>query len=80
MPTKRMRVTAVCTRTVLIVAGGAGENSALATIEVLNLETSQWSTAVDLPESLHCCSATVYIVVSCTCLVALVINQYTHVQ
>jgi serine/threonine protein kinase len=61
MPTKQIFATAVCTRTVLIIAGGAGENwKRLATVEVLNLETSQWSTAVDLPESLVCCSAAVH--------------------
>ncbi|MCG8622751.1 MAG: protein kinase, partial [Proteobacteria bacterium] len=44
MPTKRMFTTAVCTGTVLLIAGGVGENlKILATVEVLNLETSQWS-------------------------------------
>ena len=61
MPTKRMFVTAVCTGTVLIIAGGLRENlKSLATIEVLNFETSQWSTAIDLPEPLFCCSAAVH--------------------
>ena len=59
MPTKRMFVTAVSTETVLIVAGGVGSNGRLATIEVLNFETSQWSTAADLPETLFYCSAAV---------------------
>jgi hypothetical protein len=60
MPTKRRSVTAVCTGTLLIVAGGIGENGVLATVEVLNFETSRWSTAVDLPEPLFCCSAAVH--------------------
>jgi hypothetical protein len=61
MPTKRTFVTAVSTGTVLIIAGGARENhKRLATVEVLNLETNRWSTAVDLPTSLHCCSAAVH--------------------
>ena len=61
MPTKRVFVTAVCTGTVLIVAGGLGENYInLTTVEVLNFENSQWSTAVDLPKSLSYCSATVH--------------------
>jgi hypothetical protein len=61
MPTKRMFVAAVCTGTVLIVAGGAGEKySTLATVEVLNFETSQWSTAVDLPEPLYWSSSAVH--------------------
>ena len=60
MPTKRKFVTTVCTRSALIVAGGVGENSEeLTTVEVLNIENHQWSTAVDLPESMQCYSATV---------------------
>jgi hypothetical protein len=61
MPTKRMNVTAVCTGTVLIIAGGHGEDFInLATVEVLNFETSRWSTAVDLPEPLSYCSVAVH--------------------
>ena len=61
MPTKRIHATAMCTGTVLIIARGTDENlTSLATVEVLNLETSQWSTAADLPESLYCCSAAVH--------------------
>ena len=60
MPTKRRQVTAVSTETVLIIAGGVGENGRLATVEVLNFETSQWSTAADLPESLSYSSAAVH--------------------
>ena len=61
MPTKRKYVTAVCTGTVLIIAGGSGENSMpLATVEVLNLETSRWSTAIDVPRCLFYCSAAVH--------------------
>ena len=60
MPTKRMFVAVVCTGTVLIVAGGLGENGRLTTVEVLNFETSQWSAAVELPRCLSCCSAAVH--------------------
>ena len=60
MPTKRRSATAVRTETVLIVAGGAVESGRLATVEVLSFETSQWSTAVDLPKPLSCCSAAVH--------------------
>ena len=61
MPTKRMFVAAVCTGTVLIVAGGVEENfRGLTTVEVLNFENGQWSTAVDLLESLNCYSTTVH--------------------
>ena len=60
MPTKREFVTAECTKTALIVAGGYGENyRELTTVEVLNIENHQWSTAVDLPESLQYHSATI---------------------
>ena len=61
MPTKRVSATTVCTGTVLIIAGGAGENYRnLATVEVLNFETIQWSTAADLPKPLSYCSAAVH--------------------
>ena len=60
MPTKRMSATAVCTGTVLIIAGGHGENDTLATVEVLNFETSRWSTAADLPKPLSYSSAAVH--------------------
>ena len=56
MPTKRISVAAVCTGTVLIIAGGTYYSS-LVTVEVLSFEISQWSTAVDLPEPLSWCSA-----------------------
>ena len=67
MPTRRVFATAVCTGTVLIVAGGMRENCEdLTTVEVLNTENSQWSTAADLPQLcivvlLH------YMVISSTC-------------
>ena len=50
MPTKRKCTTAVCIGTTLIVAGGRGENGALSTVEVMDTETYQWSTAADLPQ------------------------------
>ena len=52
MPTKRYASTALCTGTALIVAGGRkGYFSTLQTVEVMNTETLQWSTAADLPQS-----------------------------
>ena len=61
MPTKRIFAAAVCTGTALIVAGGLGESwTGLATVEVLDFETSQWSTAADLPKRLSGCSAAVH--------------------
>ena len=60
MPTKRDNTTALCTGTALIVAGGMGEGGrVLSTVEVMNTETHQWSTAADLPEPLYFASATV---------------------
>ena len=59
MPTKRYYVTAVCTGIILIVAGGRGRWNELTTVEVLNTENSQWSTADDLPVALQLSSATV---------------------
>ena len=54
MPTKRQGTTAFCTKTALIVAGGARGilMYAVRTIEVMNTETLQWSTAADLPKPL----------------------------
>jgi serine/threonine protein kinase len=60
MPTERHSVSAVCTRVDLIVAGGKGNNAEmLVTVEILNIENLQWSTAVDLPEPLQYHSVTV---------------------
>ena len=60
MPTKRYFTISVCTETILIVVGGIGMNTKeLTTVEVLNIESLQWSTAVDLPEPMRHYSATV---------------------
>ena len=67
MPTKRFCVSALCTGTALIVAGGSfGGNQKLKGVEVLNTETQQWHTAPDLPEpltesSLTLCGDLVYL-------------------
>lgn len=52
MPTKRMNPVAANTPTHLVVAGGITEllESALATVEVLNTGTLQWSTARSFPQ------------------------------
>ena len=60
MPTKRRDTTALCTGTALIVAGGIGDYRVLSTVEVMNTENHQWSTAADLPEPVYYLSATVY--------------------
>ena len=54
MSTKRWRSTALCTGTALIVAGGETDRgrSLMRTVEVMDTETLQWSTAADLPQPL----------------------------
>ena len=61
MPTKRQWTTVVCNRSIgmLIVGGGQGESGVLSTVEVMNTETHQWSTAADLPEPVCIASATI---------------------
>ena len=58
MPTKRRWTTALCTKTVLIVAGRAQTRDVLKTVEVMNIATREWYTAADLPEGLFSLSAT----------------------
>jgi hypothetical protein len=67
MPTRRYGMTALCAEVALIVAGGERrkgmsfefEPSILQTVEVLNTETLQWSTAADLPRLLSYTPASV---------------------
>ena len=56
IPTKRCGACALCTGTALIVAGGEGGPGfgKVATTEVLNTATLQWSTVVDLPQPTFC--------------------------
>ena len=60
MPTKRYEVSALCTGTALIVAGGRGgdKDGVLKAVEVLNTETREWHTAADLPQPLTYSSVT----------------------
>ena len=51
MPTKRCHTAALCTETSLFVAGGIRETGRLLTVEVMNTDTLQWSSAADLPLS-----------------------------
>ena len=56
MPTERYGATALYTGTTLIVAGGIMNSwygCRLQTVEMLNTETLQWSTAADLPKPLY---------------------------
>ena len=49
MPTKRYLIVAVCSGHSLIVAGGEDGSNRLATVEVLDTDTRQWSIASTLP-------------------------------
>ena len=58
MPTKHRLTAVVCSGRSLVVAGGAGEGDKnLSTVEVMDTETPQWSTASSLPHSLYIASA-----------------------
>ena len=67
MPTKRSNVIALCFGNKLIVAGGEISKEAmkiriplmLSTVEVMDTETHQWSTAADLRQPISCASAAV---------------------
>ena len=59
MSTKRYFPAAVCTSHYLVVAGGCGENcQALATVEIMDIDTLQWSTTGSLPV----CMSTAFVV------------------
>ena len=60
MPTKRSSSVAVCTGQALIVAGGLDQNwKRLRTVEVMDIDTKEWSSAPDLPEPLSGASITI---------------------
>ena len=52
MPTKRWGSVALCTTTALIVVGGVARGVNMSTVEIMDTETLQWSTAVGLPQPL----------------------------
>ena len=59
MPTKRWLTAVVCSGRSLVVAGGEGVRRViLSTVEVMDTETLQWSTASSLPHPLYQASAT----------------------
>ena len=60
MPSKRYGTAAVCSGKSLVVAGGGGgDNKLLHTVEVMDTETPQWSTASSLPFALRYASSTI---------------------
>ena len=60
MPTKRWSTAVVCSGRSLVVAGGEGEGGKeLSTVEVMDTEILQWSTASNLPHPLFQATATV---------------------
>ena len=60
MPTKRQLTAVVCSGKTLVVAGGKGEwRTKLATVEVMDTETLQWSTVSSLPQPCYSALATV---------------------
>ena len=61
MPTARSSSSAVCIRSVLIVAGGFLDQLSKCPVEVMNIESRQWSTAADIPvkEQLVCGSGVI---------------------
>ena len=58
MPTKRWLTAVVCSGRSLVVAGGSIGHKRLNTVEVMDTETLQWSTASSLPHPLSEASAT----------------------
>ena len=62
MPTKRSSSTAVCIRSVLIVAGGFTDqlSDAECPVEVMNVESRQWSTAANIACQLACASGVIF--------------------
>ena len=60
MPTRRVFTAVVCSGKALVVAGGKGEGyTRLTTVEVMNTDTLQWSTASSLPHPFSDATATV---------------------
>ena len=59
MPTKRHSTAVVCSGKALVVAGGEGYVFTLTTVELMDTDTLQWSTARSLPCPLSGASATI---------------------
>ena len=59
MPTPRRSVACITTEQSLVVAGGRGSGSVLDIVEVMNINTKQWTTVSPLPQKQSLLSATV---------------------
>ena len=59
MPTSRSHTACITTEKALVVAGGYSEND-LATVEVMNINTKQWTTVCPLRQKLHFLSGIVF--------------------
>ena len=59
MPTPRMSVACITTKQSLVVAGGRGSGGVLDIVEVMNINTKQWTTVSPLPQKQSLLSATV---------------------
>ena len=59
MPTQRQTAACITTEQALVVAGGYGHGGYLDTVEVMNINTKQWTTVSPLPQKLSQLSATV---------------------
>ena len=59
MPTPRSRTACTTTEKVLVVAGGVAV-SALATVEVMDINKKQWSSVSSLPQKLHSLSGIIF--------------------
>ena len=60
MPTPRRSVACITTEQSLVVAGGNGSGGFLDTVEVMNINTKQWTTVSPLPQKQSQLSAIVY--------------------
>ena len=59
MPTKRYYTATVQSGQSLVVAGGIGDGGRLSVIEVMDIDTLQWSSAANVPHTLSLASATI---------------------
>ena len=58
MPTPRYHTACITTEQALVVVGGEGKGKDLATVEVMNISTNQWTAVRSLPQKLRSLSCT----------------------